>query len=122
MPTRPKPTLNLRTLILLIALLSAVTTLANSFWVIYKVQKQELITHALENNKDYASRIAAGIEQVLSSDIDKLKYSASAIGKGFNDQGRLDDEALRLLKQDNSFNSVLMANASARSWHRHQKV
>jgi len=112
MPTRPKPTLNLRTLILMIALLSAVTTLANSFWVIYKVQKQELITHALDNNKDYASRIAAGIEQVLSSDIDKLKYSASVIGKGFNDQGRLGGEALRLLKQDSSFNSILIANAS----------
>ncbi|WP_248797350.1 sensor domain-containing diguanylate cyclase [Pseudomonas sp. MWU13-2105] len=112
MPTRPKPTLNLRTLILLIALLSAVTTLANSFWVIYKVQKQELISNALDNNKDYASRIAAGIEQVLSSDIEKLKYSAGVIGRDFDNQGRLDDEALRLLKQDSSFNSILVANTT----------
>ncbi len=112
MPTRPKPTLNLRTLILLIALLSAATTLANSFWVIYRVQKQELITNALDSNKDYASKIAAGIEQVLSSDIDRLKYSAGVLGKGFDDPGRLGDEAQRLLKQDASFNSILVADAS----------
>ena len=112
MPTRPKPKLNLRTLILLIALLSAATTLANSFWVIYKVQKQELITNALDDNKEYASRIAASIEQVLSSDMDRLKYSASLIGKDFDDHRRLDDEAMRLLMQDSSFNSILMASAS----------
>ena len=73
MTTRPKPKLNLRILILIFVLLSAIATLGNSFWVTFKIQKQELIENALEVNKAYASRIARSVEQVLNSDLDKLK-------------------------------------------------
>lgn len=112
MPTRSKPKLNLRILILIFVLLSAISALANSFWVMFKIQKQELIENALEVNKAYASRIATSVEQVLNSDLDKLKYGSAMIGKAFNDQQHLAEEAQRLLGQDTSFNSVLITNSA----------
>ena len=112
MPSRPKPALNLRILILICALLSALATLANSFWVMFKVQKQELIANALVANGGNALRIATGIQQVLGSDLDRLKYSSGLISDAFGDRKRLVDEAQRLLGQDSSFNSVLIADAA----------
>ncbi|WP_460069801.1 sensor domain-containing diguanylate cyclase [Pseudomonas sp. H2_E05] len=112
MTTRPEPKLNLRTLILIFVLLSAVATLANSFWVMFKIRKQELIENALEVNKAYAYRIATSVEQVLRSDLDKLKYASAAIGKTFDDKRYLTEETQRLLGQDASFNSVLIADAT----------
>ena len=112
MTTRPKPKLNLRILILIFVLLSAIATLANSFWVTFKIHKQELIENALEVNKAYASRIARSVEQVLNSDLDKLKYGSIVIGKAFGDQQKLADEVQRLFGQDASFNSVLIADAA----------
>lgn len=112
MTTRPKPKLNLRFLILIFVLLSAVATLVNSFWVTFKIQKQELIENALDVNKAYASRIAASVEQVLNSDLDKLKYGSVGIGRAFGDTSYLADEVQRLFGQDASFNSVLIADAA----------
>ena len=111
MTTRPKPTLNLRSLILIFVLLSAVATLVNSFWVMFKIQKQELIEGALDVNKNYAARIARSVEQVLDADLDKLKDGAAGIGKAFGDKSALTREAKRLFEQDASFNSVLVASA-----------
>lgn len=112
MPARSIPKVNLRSLILLFALLSALVTLGNSFWVVYRVQEQALVANALQNNQAFAARIAAGVEQVLSSDVSKLAYSAGVIGRRFDDPPLLLDEAARLLHQDDSFNSVLIADAA----------
>ncbi|BAQ74967.1 MULTISPECIES: sensor domain-containing diguanylate cyclase [unclassified Pseudomonas] len=112
MPTRPKPKLNLRVLILVFVLFAALATLANSFWVMFKIQKQELIDSALQVNQAYATRIASGVEQVLSSDQKRLEYAAGLLGGSFGDARQLEGEARRLLGQDNSFNSVLVTNAA----------
>ncbi|WLI05272.1 diguanylate cyclase [Pseudomonas sp. FP597] len=112
MTTRPKPKLNLRILILIFVLLSAVATLANSFWVMFKIRKQELIENALQVNKAYAFRIATSVEQVLHSDLDKLKYASAVVGKAFDDRRHLAEETQRLLGQDASFNSVIVADAT----------
>lgn len=112
MTTRPKPKLNLRILILIFVLLAAIATLANSFWVMFKIQKQELIENALQVNKAYASRIAKSVEQVLNSDLDKLKYGSVVIGKAFEDKHALAEETQRLFGQDASFNSVLVADSA----------
>jgi diguanylate cyclase (GGDEF)-like protein len=112
MTTQPRPKLNLRILILIFVLLSAIATLANSFWVTFKIQKQELIENALDVNEAYAARIAVSVEQVLNSDLDKLRYGAVVIGKSFDDKSLLAEEAERLFEQDASFNSVLVADAA----------
>lgn len=111
MPSQPKPRLNLRIVLLTFALFSAAVTLANTFWVMFKIQKRELIENALEGNRAYAARIAAAVEGVLSSDLDRLEYGSAILSKNFSDRQLLAVEARRLLEQDNSFNSVLIANA-----------
>ena len=112
MPSQPKPRLNLRIVLLTFALLSAAVTLANTFWVMFTIQKRELIENALEGNRAYAARIAAAVEGVLSSDLDRLKYGSAIVSKNFSDRELLAVEARRLLEQDNSFNSVLITNAA----------
>lgn len=114
MPTRPRPKLNLRTLLLAFAFISAFATLANTFWVMFNTQKAELVENALQSNEAYASRIATSVEEVLSSDLDRLRYASTSISDSFADQPTLKNEAHRLLRQDNSFNSVLVSNAEGR--------
>ncbi|HDS1696759.1 MULTISPECIES: sensor domain-containing diguanylate cyclase [unclassified Pseudomonas] len=111
MPSQSKPRLNLRIVLLTFALISAAATLANTFWVMFKTQEQELIGNALDANRAYALRIATGVEEVLSSDLDRLGYSATIVAERFTDQQQLELEVRRLLGQDESFNSVLIANA-----------
>jgi len=111
MPTRPRPKFNLRFLLLALAFCSSIVTLVNTFCVMFSTQKQEMIDHALDVNKAYALRIATGVENVLSSNIDRLKYGSRTIGAVFSERHQLIAEAKRLLEQDNSFNSVLIANA-----------
>ncbi|MGC5698565.1 diguanylate cyclase [Pseudomonas sp. NFXW11] len=111
MPNRPQPKLNLRILILAFVLLAAMATLGNSFWVMFKIQKQELIDNALQANQAYAERIASGVQQVLSSDQTRLQYASLIIARAINDPQQLAGEAQRLLEQDNSFNSVLITDA-----------
>ncbi|WP_252091679.1 sensor domain-containing diguanylate cyclase [Pseudomonas sp. MWU13-3659] len=114
MPTRPRPRLNLRTLLLAFALTSAIATLANTFWVMFTTQKAELVENALQTNEAYASRIATGVEEVLRSDLDRLQFVSSSISQAFTDQPTLQKEAHRLLRQDTSFNSVLISNAEGK--------
>lgn len=114
MPTRPRPKLNLRILLLAFALIAAFSTLANTFWVMLTTQRAELVENALQTNEAYASRIADSLEGVLTSDLDRLRYAATSIGENFSDQSALTKEAHRLLSQDRSFNSVLIADAEGK--------
>lgn len=112
MPSQPKPRLNLRIVLLVFAMFSAVATLANTFWVMFNIQKQELVERALDGNRAYATRIADALEGVLSSDLDRLKYSSTVVSTTFSNRQLLAVEARRLLEQDNSFNSVLVTDAA----------
>lgn len=114
MPTRPRPKLNLRILLLAFALIAAFSTLANTFWVMRTTQKAELIENALQTNEAYAARVADSLEGVLSSDLDRLRYAATSVGDTFSDQPALTNEAHRLLSQDHSFNSVLVSDAEGK--------
>lgn len=114
MPTRPRPKLNLRILLLAFALIAAFSTLANTFWVMLSTQKAELVENALQTNEAYAARVADSLEGVLTSDLDRLRYAATSIGESFSDQRALTKEAHRLLNQDSSFNSVLIADAEGK--------
>jgi len=50
--------LNLGTLILALALLSAIIALANTLHASYRVQREQLIGNTLEANRVYASKLA----------------------------------------------------------------
>jgi hypothetical protein len=111
MPSQPKPRLNLRIVLLTFCAVQCRSHSCQYILGMFKIQKRELIENALEGNRAYAARIAAAVEGVLSSDLDRLEYGSAILSKNFSDRQLLAVEARRLLEQDNSFNSVLIANA-----------
>lgn len=104
----PRP--NLRHLILLLALASALVTLVNGYLVTYTVQKRTLVEQALASNRAYAAKLAESINDNLTDSLDKLGYSAGLIGQRFADPTLMEAETNRLLHQDQSFNTVLVAD------------
>lgn len=109
MPYGPPPKLNLKSLMLLFALLSAAATMVNDLIITYRIQKRTLIENALESNSAYASKIAMSINENLLSDLGKLKYSAEIIGAQPNTT-IMSTEADRLVRQDGSFNTVVITD------------
>ena len=107
------PKLNLRSLILLLAVISVLLTLGNSFYATYKVQRDLLISNTLEANRVYAAKLAEMTDIFLKSAQDQLAYSASQLGSQMDDEIVLMSEARRLHKQTSSFNSVVIVNKDA---------
>ena len=105
--------LNLRSLILLLAVVSVLITLGNSFYATYKVQRDLLISNTLEANRVYAAKLAEMTDVFLESAQDQLAYSAGLLGSQMDDDAALMNEARRLHKQTNSFNSVVIVNQDA---------
>ncbi|OAI91964.1 sensor domain-containing diguanylate cyclase [Pseudomonas putida] len=102
---------DLRSLILLLTLLTALVTLLNSFHASYRVQYQLLIDNALEANLAYASKLASSTETYLQASQQQLAYAANLLARDFDDIAFLDAEAARLRLQTNTFNSVIVTNA-----------
>ncbi|WP_409311233.1 diguanylate cyclase [Pectobacterium sp. B1J-3] len=102
--------LGLRRLILLLAVMSALVTLANSFYASYRVQRQLLVDNTLEANRVYATKLASMTEVFFKSTLQQLTYSASVIATQMDDTDRLIEEADRVRLQTNSFNSVAIAD------------
>ncbi|PSL13176.1 diguanylate cyclase (GGDEF)-like protein [Marinobacterium halophilum] len=104
--------LDLRRLILLLAFATAAITLINGLYASYKVQRQLLIDQALENNFVYASKLAASTDNFLDAAQQQLAYSAMEITSQLHDESMLFQTAERLRKQTDSFNSVVIVDAS----------
>lgn len=111
MPSGPAPRIDLRTLILSFALLSTLATLLNDFYATYRIERQTLVHTSLEANRAYAAKVALTLEQTLGADLERLNFSAQALGSGFASATARQQEARRLAGQDRSFNSVLVADA-----------
>lgn len=103
--------LDLRKLILALAILSGLVTLANSLYASYRVQRQMLIDHTLESNHAYAAKLAGSIDDFLIAAQQQLYYSAKILAKHYNDTDYLLEEANRLRQQTNSFNSIVFTNS-----------
>lgn len=108
--------LDLRTLILGLALVSVLATLANSLVMAYRVQRDALIEHALESNAAYAAKVASSIGTFLQSSRNHLQFSAKQLGKHWGDASLLRAEALRLQEQeqDDEFNAIAITDASGK--------
>lgn len=103
--------LDLGRLILILAVMSAFVTLANSFYASYKVQRQLLIDNTLEANRVYATKLAASTEIFLKSAQKQLYYSSVIAAQHFDDPAILQAETARLKYQTDSFNSVVITDA-----------
>lgn len=107
-----RPKTDLRTLITLLAVASIVITLANSLYASWRVQRDVLIENTLESNRVYATKLASTTEVFFQLAQSQLSYSAKVLGNGLDNDATLQDEVDRLREQTNSFNSVVIVDAS----------
>lgn len=114
MSVAPLFRVDLRRLILLLAILSALVTLTNSLYASYRVQRQMLIDNTLESNHAYAAKLAGSVGDFLDSAQQQLAYSAELLATRYDDVAYLDTEAQRLRLQTDSFNSVVFVDATGR--------
>lgn len=106
--------LNLRRLILLLAIFGVMVTLVNVLLASYKVQKELLIENTLESNRVYSAKIAANIEDFLLAAHQQIQYSAKLAADHIEDDTWLESEVQRLAQQTRSYNSVVIVNAESR--------
>ena len=102
--------IDLRRLILILALISLLLTLASSLFASFRVQKASLIEGTLEANHAYATKVASSVDDFLSSAQQQLEYSAHIISDRLHDTQFLISETKRLNKQTDSFNSVVIVD------------
>lgn len=108
------PKFRLRGLILILAVVSVLLTLGNSFYATYKIQRQLLIANTLEANRVYATKLAAMTDVFLDSAQHHLAYSATLLSANMNDVTVRSDEVQRLHKQSKVFNSVVVVDTQSR--------
>ena len=106
-------TLNLRQLILLLTVSTAMLILANTFYTSYKTQRTLLVEQTLEANQAYASKLASNIEDFLVAAQQQLAFAAQDVLLTEQNPQALGHIVERLIKQTNSFNSVLIVDSQA---------
>ena len=104
--------LNLLHLILLLTVSTAVLILGNTFYTSYQTQRALLIEQTLEANHAYASKLAANIEGFIVSAQQQLSFAAQDVVLTDRSTQPLDHIVERLIKQTDSFNSVVIADAA----------
>ena len=130
--TRIATRLDLRRLILVLTICSALIPFANTFYAGYLVQRQQLIDTTLEGHYAYATKLARSTDDFLQSALQQLDYSAKLMAGHMDDLHYLGEEAARLRLQTKSFNSVTVIDQTGyvlatsprpcRSWARHSRV
>lgn len=104
--------LNLLHLILLLTVSTAVLILGNTFYTSYQTQRALLIEQTLEANHAYASKLAANIEGFIVSAQQQLSFAAQDVVLTDRSTQPLNHIVERLIKQTDSFNSVVIADAA----------
>jgi diguanylate cyclase (GGDEF)-like protein len=104
--------LKLNRLILFLAITATTLTFINSFYSNYEVQREQLIFQATEVNRAYASKLSDTTEVFLAASRQQLEYTANILSDKMADDVFLSDEANRLKYQTDSFNSVVISDAS----------
>ncbi len=102
---------DLRRLIVVLAVFSGLITLSISFYSSYQVQRESLIQSTLEANRAYAVKLAVGTEGFFATLQQQLGYSARILAERF-DADTLGSETERLRLQTDSFNSVVVTDAN----------
>lgn len=94
------------------ALTATILTFLNSFYSNYEVQKAQLIAQSIEVNRAYANKLSDTTEVFLLSSRQQLAYAANEVRNKMNDADFLKQAANRLKYQTDSFNSVVISDAS----------
>ena len=102
--------MDLRRLILVLTLCSALIPFAHTFYAGHTIQRQQLIDTTLEANAAYAHKLAQSTEDFLQSAQQQLAYTSQLLSAHMDDERTLAEEAARLRLQTKSFNSVTIYN------------
>ncbi len=81
--------LNLRQLILLLTVSTAMLILANTFYTSYKTQRALLIEQTLEASQAYASKMADSVNNFLLAAQQQLAFAAQDVVLAENDPKQL---------------------------------
>ncbi|ARP89647.1 GGDEF domain-containing protein [Bordetella genomosp. 9] len=106
--------IDLRRLILWLCLCSVLLALGNSFYASYRVQREILLNNTLEGNRVYAAKLASTTDTFVRTVQMELAYSALMLADMATRPDKLADEARRLMRQNDHFNSVVIVNAEGR--------
>lgn len=105
--------IDLRRLILALAVVGVMATLSNSFYATYEAQRELLISNTLDANRVYAAKLADMTNTMIQSSQSQLAYSATLLAPAMADDDVLQGEVRRLQQQTATFNSVAVVNADA---------
>ena len=114
MPLRKITRLNLRRLIVTLAVITGIIMLLNSFYASYKAQEQVLVDNRLQLNQAYATKVAAATSDYLQSAMQQLRYSSLELSKVFDIPHSLKAETRRLFEQTENFDSVVVIDANGK--------
>ncbi|BES85875.1 hypothetical protein PEC302107_40660 [Pectobacterium araliae] len=110
MKIRKRFPVNLRSLILSLAIISMIVTLTNAYIAVYNVQKKLITDQILNSNLNYSTKLAATTESFLSSAQQELAYSATSMAGSFSDDDALLEKSEQTFRMSQSFNSVFVAD------------
>lgn len=108
---RLKIKLDLKKLILFLALSATIVTFLNSFYSSYQVQKQQLQLSTLQSQSAYAAKLVSATDRFLQAAQQQLAYSANVIEAHYDDPTIFTQEVDRLRLQTDSFNSTVIVAA-----------
>ncbi|WP_152996186.1 sensor domain-containing diguanylate cyclase [Pseudoalteromonas sp. H105] len=103
--------LDLKKLILFLAISATIVTFLNSFYSSYQVQKQQLQSQTLKSQSAYAAKLSLATERFLHATQQQLAYSANIIANNFDNKAIYQQEVERLRLQTDSFNSTVVVEA-----------
>lgn len=106
--------IDLRRLILLLALSTGVVTFVNGLYASYLTQRDLLMSQALVANRVYAAKQALNTDNFILSAQTHLAFSARKLSHRTLQPGRLREEVDRLRLQSNYFNSVFIVSNDGR--------
>ena len=106
--------LNLRKLILFLAIFSVSILFVISLVISYHIVKTQLINNSLALNAEYANKIAINTDNHLKNILIELEYSAKLLERKYDDEEAREDEVQRLKMQSNYYNSVVISDADGR--------
>src|SRR5690606_27474125 len=106
-------TLDLRSLILVLALGTSLLTLSHTMHGSYQAERDLLLQQNLDSNQIYAQKLAQSTSHFLDNLQHQVAYSASMIQENLSNPLVLQTETQRLREQNLSFNSVVLTNHNA---------
>ena len=106
--------LDLKKLILFLAISATIVTFLNSFYSSYQVQKQQLQLQTLKSQSAYAAKLGLATDRFLQAAQQQLAYSAKVIAEDFDNVATYQHEVERLRLQTNSFNSTVIVEAKGK--------